>query len=208
MRMVPMSAAGRGWDFSNRRMHGCCRNWDRTRSRPSRTRPQMYIGSKITNKPPNIRTGPANRTLGVLRAAARKTKNAKTSSRRGPVKRKIAAFLAGSCERKSPIATRIPSRLKTPGMTARGRRKRRGGLTDKSQRLPAGIKTDPMRRITATAITESGALAPTAYSPSEGQGASYSSTLSSSFLRPQSAAACTKAKTTGCGFFSVDDNCG
>jgi hypothetical protein len=36
----------------------------------------------------------------------------------------------------------------------------------------------------------------------------YSSTLSSSFLRPQSAAACTKARTTGCGVFSVEDNCG
>src|SRR5437879_1199634 len=36
----------------------------------------------------------------------------------------------------------------------------------------------------------------------------YSRTLSSSFLRPQSAAAWTKASTTGCGFFSVEDNCG
>src|ERR1700733_2728317 len=36
----------------------------------------------------------------------------------------------------------------------------------------------------------------------------YSSTLSSSFLRPQSAAACTKARTTGCGVFSVDDSWG
>src|SRR3954454_6004215 len=37
---------------------------------------------------------------------------------------------------------------------------------------------------------------------------SYSSTLSSSFFLPQSAAACTKASTTGCGFFSLDDSCG
>jgi hypothetical protein len=36
----------------------------------------------------------------------------------------------------------------------------------------------------------------------------YSSTLSSSFFLPQSAAACTKARTTGCGFFSVDESCG
>src|SRR5437879_4291699 len=36
----------------------------------------------------------------------------------------------------------------------------------------------------------------------------YSSTLSSSFFLPQSAAAWTKASTTGCGFFSVDDSCG
>jgi hypothetical protein len=36
----------------------------------------------------------------------------------------------------------------------------------------------------------------------------YSNTLSSSFFLAQSAAACTKAKTMGCGFFSVDDNCG
>src|ERR1039458_1636380 len=36
----------------------------------------------------------------------------------------------------------------------------------------------------------------------------YSRTLSSSFLRPQSAAAWTKARMTGCGFFSVEDNCG
>src|SRR5580692_10390752 len=28
---------GRGWDFRNRRMLGCYRNWDRIRSRPSRT---------------------------------------------------------------------------------------------------------------------------------------------------------------------------
>src|SRR5216684_9007218 len=40
------------------------------------------------------------------------------------------------------------------------------------------------------------------------RGTDYSSTLSSSFFLLQSAAACTKASTTGCGFFSVDDNCG
>jgi hypothetical protein len=120
----------------------------------------------------------------------------------------VAAFLAGSCKRNGLIDARIPSRLKTPGMRARGRRKRRDGFTDKSHRPAAGIKTDPMKRITATAITENDALVAIAHSPSEGQRASYSSTLSSSFLRPQSAAACKKAKTTGCGFFSVDDNCG
>src|ERR1700688_388426 len=36
----------------------------------------------------------------------------------------------------------------------------------------------------------------------------YSRTLSSSFLRSQSAAACTKANTRGCGFFSVEDSWG
>jgi|HubBroStandDraft_2_1064218.scaffolds.fasta_scaffold13769_4 hypothetical protein len=36
----------------------------------------------------------------------------------------------------------------------------------------------------------------------------YSRTLSSSFFLPQSAAACTKARITGCGFFSVEDSCG
>ena len=36
----------------------------------------------------------------------------------------------------------------------------------------------------------------------------YSRTLSSSFFLPQSAAAWTKARTSGCGFFSVDDSCG
>lgn len=36
----------------------------------------------------------------------------------------------------------------------------------------------------------------------------HSNTLSSSFFLPQSAAACTKARMIGCGFFSVDDNCG
>jgi hypothetical protein len=36
----------------------------------------------------------------------------------------------------------------------------------------------------------------------------YSNTLSSSFFLPQSAAACRKARTMGCGFFSVDDSCG
>ena len=36
----------------------------------------------------------------------------------------------------------------------------------------------------------------------------YSSTLSSSFFLPQSAAAWTKARTTGCGFFSVEESCG
>src|ERR1700690_2392168 len=36
----------------------------------------------------------------------------------------------------------------------------------------------------------------------------YSRTLSSSFLRPQSAAAWTKARTTGCGFFSVEESWG
>src|ERR1700722_3360105 len=34
----------------------------------------------------------------------------------------------------------------------------------------------------------------------------YSRTLSSSFLRSQSAAAFSKANTRGCGFFSVEDN--
>ena len=38
--------------------------------------------------------------------------------------------------------------------------------------------------------------------------ARYSSTLSSSFFLPQSAAAWTKARTIGCGFFSVDASCG
>lgn len=37
---------------------------------------------------------------------------------------------------------------------------------------------------------------------------SYSSTLSSNFFRSQSAAACTNARTTGCGFFSLEDSCG
>ena len=36
----------------------------------------------------------------------------------------------------------------------------------------------------------------------------YSSTLSSSFFLPQSAAACTNARMMGWGFFSVDDSCG
>jgi hypothetical protein len=53
-------------------------------------------------------------------------------------------------------------------MTVRGRRKTRDGFTDKSPRLSAGIKTDPMRTFTATAITENGALASIAYSPSRG----------------------------------------
>lgn len=38
--------------------------------------------------------------------------------------------------------------------------------------------------------------------------AGYSSTLSSSFFLPQSAAACTKASTSGCGLFAVEDSCG
>src|SRR5580658_7340277 len=36
----------------------------------------------------------------------------------------------------------------------------------------------------------------------------YSRTLSSSFLRPQSAAAWTKARTTGCGFLAVEESWG
>src|ERR1051326_7670611 len=36
----------------------------------------------------------------------------------------------------------------------------------------------------------------------------HSRTLSSSFFLPQSAAAFTKASTTGCGFFSVEDSWG
>src|ERR1022692_117234 len=36
----------------------------------------------------------------------------------------------------------------------------------------------------------------------------YSRTLSSSFLRSQSAAAWTKARTTGCGFFAVEESWG
>jgi hypothetical protein len=36
----------------------------------------------------------------------------------------------------------------------------------------------------------------------------YSRTLSSSFFLPQSAAAWTKARTSGCGFFSVDESWG
>jgi hypothetical protein len=38
--------------------------------------------------------------------------------------------------------------------------------------------------------------------------AGYSNTLSSSFFLPQSAAACTKASTSGCGFFGLEESWG
>jgi hypothetical protein len=97
---------GRGWDFRNRRMLGCYRNWDRIRSRPSRTDnkclwvARSHLSQQISELGPRIAHCECCERL--------PEKPTTTSSRSGTVKRKIAAFLAGSCKRKSPIANRIP----------------------------------------------------------------------------------------------------
>src|SRR5580658_8675420 len=49
---------------------------------------------------------------------------------------------------------------------------------------------------------------PRATVPTSSSLETYSSTLSSSFFRPQSAAACTNASTRGCGFPVLEESCG